>query len=128
MHSKQLYFSKRIHLRNGRIIRNNVLSVLYYFHMYYDSTTLRWMYFRLTYMYIYQLKQFSIFISVFRQGDKGKCWYAVMSGTLEVRINQPETDPKVGRCLIFSLKELMFQSEGIVHYATLKLPNNRRKV
>lgn len=39
------------------------------------------------------------FISVFRQGDKGKCWYAVMSGTLEVRINQPECDAKVSRVI-----------------------------
>lgn len=117
-------------LYNGCTMRNNVLSMSYYFNMYNESTTLvGFMYFRSMNVHTYLLaKQFSIFISVFRQGDKGKCWYAVMSGTLEVRINQPETDPKVGRCLIFSLKELMFQSDGILHYATLKLPNNRRKV
>ncbi|KAF7272940.1 hypothetical protein GWI33_014313 [Rhynchophorus ferrugineus] len=34
-------------------------------------------------------------VTLFRQGDTGKCWYAVMSGTLEVRVAQPETDPKV---------------------------------
>lgn len=35
------------------------------------------------------------FVSVFRQGDTGKCWYAVLAGALEVRINNPETDMKV---------------------------------
>ncbi|XP_057667592.1 rap guanine nucleotide exchange factor 4 isoform X1 [Diorhabda carinulata] len=33
-------------------------------------------------------------VTLFRQGDTGKCWYAVMSGTLEVRMNQPESDTK----------------------------------
>ncbi|CAH1994993.1 unnamed protein product [Acanthoscelides obtectus] len=32
---------------------------------------------------------------VFRQGDKGKCWYAVMSGSVEVRVSRSDTaDPK----------------------------------
>lgn len=35
------------------------------------------------------------FISVFRQGDTGKCWYAVLAGSLDVRISQPDADPKV---------------------------------
>ncbi|KAH1009366.1 hypothetical protein HUJ04_001729 [Dendroctonus ponderosae] len=33
-------------------------------------------------------------VTLFRQGDTGKCWYAVMSGSLEVRVTQPETDVK----------------------------------
>ncbi|XP_066151084.1 rap guanine nucleotide exchange factor 4 isoform X1 [Euwallacea fornicatus] len=33
-------------------------------------------------------------VTLFRQGDSGKCWYAVMSGTLDVRVAQPETDGK----------------------------------
>ncbi|XP_045473317.1 rap guanine nucleotide exchange factor 4 isoform X2 [Harmonia axyridis] len=32
---------------------------------------------------------------MFRQGDTGKCWYAVMTGVLEVRILAPETDSKI---------------------------------
>lgn len=55
-----------------------------------------------TVSFISAIKTFNIkflylffFIPVFRQGDTGKCWYAVMSGTLEVRITQPETDAKV---------------------------------
>ncbi|XP_018335895.1 rap guanine nucleotide exchange factor 4-like isoform X2 [Agrilus planipennis] len=34
-------------------------------------------------------------ILVFRQGDTGKCWYAVITGTLEVKITQPESETKV---------------------------------
>ncbi|XP_031350582.1 rap guanine nucleotide exchange factor 4-like [Photinus pyralis] len=34
-------------------------------------------------------------VTLFRQGDTGKCWYAVMGGILDVRITQPEADAKV---------------------------------
>lgn len=35
-----------------------------------------------------------VFFSVFRQGDQGKYWYAVLGGSLDVRI-QAEGDIKV---------------------------------
>ncbi|CAG9761172.1 unnamed protein product [Ceutorhynchus assimilis] len=34
-------------------------------------------------------------VTLFRQGDSGKCWYAVMSGSLSVRVSHPEADLKV---------------------------------
>lgn len=39
------------------------------------------------------------FVSVFRQGDAGKCWYAVLTGSLDVKIAQADGDPKVSYLL-----------------------------
>lgn len=35
------------------------------------------------------------FVIVFRQGDTGKCWYACLAGSLDVRIVQGDPDNKV---------------------------------
>ncbi|GLV32312.1 Exchange protein directly activated by cAMP [Carabus blaptoides fortunei] len=34
-------------------------------------------------------------VTLFRQGDTGKCWYAVLNGSLDVRIIQTDTDSKI---------------------------------
>ncbi|XP_017779355.1 PREDICTED: rap guanine nucleotide exchange factor 4 [Nicrophorus vespilloides] len=34
-------------------------------------------------------------VTLFRQGDTGKCWYAVMGGTLEVRVLQQDSETKI---------------------------------
>ncbi|XP_071049981.1 rap guanine nucleotide exchange factor 4 isoform X2 [Onthophagus taurus] len=34
-------------------------------------------------------------VTLFRQGDSGKCWYAVMTGTLDVQIQPIEADTKI---------------------------------
>ncbi|XP_018335896.1 rap guanine nucleotide exchange factor 4-like isoform X3 [Agrilus planipennis] len=42
-------------------------------------------------------------VTVFRQGDTGKCWYAVITGTLEVKITQPESETKKNKELMNDL-------------------------
>lgn len=49
-----------------------------------------------------QLKPFlSISTAVFRAGEQGRFWYAVLGGSLEVRYHAPDTENKV--CTIFLL-------------------------
>lgn len=36
-----------------------------------------------------------IFIAVFRAGEQGRFWYAVLGGSLEVRYHAPDTENKV---------------------------------
>lgn len=38
---------------------------------------------------------FSILMIVFRAGEQGRYWYAVLGGSLEVRYHTPDTEGKV---------------------------------
>lgn len=39
--------------------------------------------------------EFNTFIAVFRAGEQGRFWYAVLGGSLEVRYHAPDTENKV---------------------------------
>lgn len=39
--------------------------------------------------------KFNTFIAVFRAGEQGRFWYAVLGGSLEVRYHAPDTENKV---------------------------------
>ncbi|XP_026475333.1 rap guanine nucleotide exchange factor 4-like [Ctenocephalides felis] len=34
-------------------------------------------------------------VTLFRQGDPGQCWYAVLGGSVDVKLIQPDVDPKI---------------------------------
>lgn len=53
-----------------------------------------------------KIQRFYFPFSVFRQGDTGKCWYAVLTGSLDVRISQPDADPKVSDIYVQHKHEL----------------------
>lgn len=38
----------------------------------------------------------SHYFTVFRAGEQGRFWYAVLGGSLEVRYHTPDTESKVG--------------------------------
>lgn len=51
--------------------------------------------FSFTLYYVYRYKLMLIFIVVFRAGEQGRFWYAVLGGSLEVRYHAPDTENKV---------------------------------
>lgn len=46
--------------------------------------------------------------SVFRAGEQGRYWYAVLGGQLEVRYHAPDTESKVSSLTLFSCFVLFF--------------------
>lgn len=42
---------------------------------------------------------------MFRQGDPGQCWYAVLGGSVDVKLIQPDVDPKVSLFNIYNFSE-----------------------
>lgn len=68
---------------------------------------------------------FYIFFPVFRQGDTGKCWYAVLAGSLDVRISQPDADPKVSDIYVQHKCELWPSRDSLMQLWVLCVPGRK---